>query len=242
MFRFLYKTTIFLFLLIFLTYLIRNRELIAYAWMQAKGQINIITHTQSIDETLANPSYPDSLKNKLKLITEIKQFAFDSIGINPTKNYNSIYNQHGKPLMWVVTASNAFDIKPYEWEFPILGKLSYKGFFIREEAEKEAEKLKKMGLDTDIGSAGGWSTLGLFRDPILSEMLRKKEGTLANLIIHELTHGSVYISDSVSYNESLANFIGDKGSLKFLKFKYGINSIEYNTYEQYKRDAEVFSK
>ena len=83
--------------------------------------------------------------------------------------------------MWVVTASNAFDIKPYEWEFPILGKLSYKGFFIRKEAEKEAEKLKKMGLDTDIGSAGGWSTLGLFRDPILSEMLRKKEGALANL-------------------------------------------------------------
>jgi predicted aminopeptidase len=242
MLRFLYKITIFLVLGSLLFFIFRNSELINYGWMQGKGQIEMIMNTRSIDETLADPAFPDSLKRKLRLIDEIKKYAFDSIGIDPSKNYSSIYNQKGKPLMWVVTACKPFEIEAYEWEFPLLGKLSYKGFFIKEEAKKEIERLRKQGYDTELGTAGGWSTLGLFRDPVLSEMLRKKEGALSELIIHELTHGSVYISDSVSYNENLANFIGQKGAMKFLRYKYGKGSKEYIAYEHYRNDGEVFAK
>ncbi len=94
----------------------------------------------------------------------------------------------------------------------------------------------------DVYSPSGWSTLGWFKDPILSNMLYKSEGQLANLIIHELTHGTIYIKNDVTFNENLANFIGDKGAEKFLIFKYGINSKQYTDYEQSKKDETCFKE
>ena len=238
----IYKFSVFFILLLCIFFFSKNFELIQYGIMQGKGQLNLLMHTEPVEDILQDPLFPDSLKKKLILISEIKKFAIDSLGMHPTKNYTTIYNQHSKPLMWVVTASKPFAIQPYEWTFPFLGKLSYKGFFIKEKAESEAEKLRKLGYDIDIGTASGWSTLGLFKDPILSEMLRKKEGSLANLIIHELTHGSVFISDSVNYNENLANFIGHQGAIRFLSHKYGSQSLIYLKYMEYHKDAAVFSK
>ena len=56
----------------------------------------------------------------------------------------------------------------------------------------------------------------LFSDPILSSMLEKDSGRLADLIIHELCHASIYLKDSVELNENLASFIGKKGAEKYL--------------------------
>jgi len=57
---------------------------------------------------------------------------------------------------------------------------------------------------------------------------------LANLIIHELTHGTLYIKNNVTYNENLANFVGDKGAEMFLLYKFGPNSIELERYSKRK--------
>ena len=45
-----------------------------------------------------------------------------------------------------------------------------------------------MGYDTKIDEVNAWSTLGWFKDPILSSMLNRSAGSLAELIIHELSH------------------------------------------------------
>ena len=66
-------------------------------------------------------------------------------------------------------------------------------------------KLKASGLDVEYSSVSGWSTLGWFGDPILSNMLKRNVGSLADLIIHELTHGTIYIKNEVEYNENLGN-------------------------------------
>ena len=207
-----------------------NCKSICYGVQQGMGQLRIVWKSEPLENYLNNAVYPDSLKVKIRLIEEIKKFAFDSLGIYPSKNYTKMYNQNGSPGMYVVTACKPFALEPYQWSFPIVGEFSYKGFFKRKRAIKEAELLKKKGYDTDIGEVNAWSTLGWFRDPIMSSMLQKKEGQLASLLIHELTHGTIFVKNDVHFNENLASFIGDKGALLFLKYKYSEESIEIKNY------------
>jgi predicted aminopeptidase len=205
-------------------------ELVAYGIRQGKGQLNIIWNAKPVDEFLANPEFPDSLKQKLVLINEVRRYAIDSLGLRDTKNYKTLFDQKGEEIMWVVTASEPFKLKAKEWRFPVLGSVPYKGFFNKELAIALRAELVTEGWDVSIRNPGGWSTLGWFTDPILSKMLERSEGDLANLIIHEMSHSTIFVKDSIDFNENLATFIGDRGAEKFLAHKYGVDAKEYKLY------------
>ncbi len=228
-------------LLVILMLSIWQYQLVHYGLVQARGQLSIIANTRSVEDVLQDPEVPDSIKQKLIFIQEVRQYAFDSLGINDSKNYTTFYDQRGMPSLWVVTAAEPFALKAREWRFPLLGGFPYKGFFDYEMAQAEARRLEEDSLDVHIGVVGGWSTLGWFRDPILSNMLSRKKGDLANLIIHELTHGTLFVKDSVEFNENLATFIGDEGAKRFLRSRYGEDSEDYSVYVQDKEDFEKYT-
>lgn len=236
--RKLIKRILLLFLLLLLFLCIWQFESISYGLMQAKGQFTILLKARPIREVLEDKSFPDSLKNKLHLIQEIKQFAIDSLGLSPSGSYEKFYDQQGKPILWTITACEPYSLTAKEWFFPFVGTFSYKGFFDRDKLKKEEERLRKQGWDTEIDEVSAWSTLGYFDDPILSSMLMRSEGSLANLIIHELTHGTLFINDDLTYNENLANFIGNQGAILFLQFKYGENSLQLEKYLAQRQDRE----
>lgn len=219
-----------------------NLDLINYGLSQAKGQIKIIREARPIDEVLKDPSFPDSLKINLQLVNEIKSFAFDSLGINFSKNYSTVYDQKGKELMFVVTACQPFMLEPKEWSFPLIGSFSYKGFFDLEKAQLLERQLRDEGLDTNIRTAGGWSTLGWFEDPILSNMLDDTEAGFAELLFHELTHGTLFVKDSLRFNENLATFIGIKGTERYLTMKYGENNKYLVDYQNLWKDRNMVSE
>ena len=227
-------------LIFLITVITINYRLIDYGISQAKGQFKIVRQAKPNSEWLNNPDFPDSLKRKLKLVDEIKRFAFDSLGIDFSENYSSMYDQGGEPVMFVVSACKPYELVPRKFSFPIIGSFSYKGFFVKERAEKEEEGLIEKGYDTNIRTAGGWSTLGWFNDPILSEMLSRSDGYLTETIIHELTHGTLFVKDSLTFNENLASFIGWHGARKFLKNIYGGNSKEYLDYINHWQDRRIF--
>lgn len=230
-------------LLAFVVFTLFQPELVTYGLAQARGQLRIVWNARPINEVLKDPTVADSVKKKLELVQDIRGFAFDSLGLTLSENYTTFYDQHGQRLMWVVTACDPYALKPQHWHFPVLGDVPYKGFFSAEKAKAEAQRWKSEGLDVNIGGASGWSTLGWFRDPVLSSMLRNDEGDLAELIIHELTHGTLFVKDSVDFNENLASFVGEKGALLFLERKFGTASKEYNTYinnEADDRTVETF--
>lgn len=229
-----------LLMLVFIAALVYN-ELVVYGISQGKGQLKIITGAKDIKKVITDTSVPDSIKTKLLFIEKIRRFAFDSLGINENENYTTYYEQHGKPVLWVITASERFRMKAYEWRFPVVGKVSYKGFFEKERAIIEQAKLAAKGYDTELSTVSGWSTLGFFRDPVLSQMLRNSEGGLAELIIHELTHGTLYVKSNVTFNENLATFIGERGAEKYLAEVYGECSVEMKRYLQEKKDDKDFS-
>lgn len=236
------KKGIYVLLVIIISLAIWQRALIYYGYVQAKGQLQIVWGARPVQEFLDDQNTPDSIRQKLLLVNKIKTYAEDSLGITPSDNYTSMYDQKGKPLMWVVTASQPFALKANLWQFPIVGNLPYKGFFVPEMAVIERDRLTSQGLDASIRNAGGWSTLGWLDDPVLSDMLKRNEGQLAELIIHELTHFTLFVKDSVEFNENLASFVGKQGAVKFLTATYGSSSEELETYLDSEDDYERFVK
>lgn len=219
-----------------------QRQVLTYAFLQAKGQIGILMQVEEVSDVLADKTFPDSLKARIRLIQEIKKFGVDSLGLTPSENYTTFYNQHGRPLIWLITASERYKVEPHQWHFPIVGTFPYKGYFDSTRAVAEEKTLIDQGLDTDIGEVSAWSTLGYLKDPILSSMLQRRDGSLANLILHELTHGTIFVKNNLELNENLASFVGDQGAIRFLRHKYGQNSEQMRQYDYSKRFNDAFSR
>lgn len=216
-------------------------ELVNYGILQLRGQLKVVNNAIPLEEFLELPETTDEQKEKVQVILEARQFAFDSLGINYSDNYTTIFDQEDKPSMYVVTACEPYALKPRLWKFPVVGSMPYKGFFEREKAIEEARAIRAAdSIDVSVRTAGGWSTLGWFKDPVLSNMLKRTEGDLASLIIHELTHGTLFVKDSVTFNENLATFIGDKGAIMYLEGKYGRGSAEVNVFKSRLTDEERF--
>lgn len=215
-------------------------ELINYGIMQGRGQMHIIMNSRPVEEYLADQNTPDSVKNKLEFIQEVRSFAIDNLGLNDTDNYTTMFDQQGKPLLWVVTGCKPYAFEPKTWTFPVVGEVPYKGYFIQEKASELEKEVIAEGYDAGIRTVGGWSTLGWFKDPILSNMLNRSYGDLANLIIHELVHATVFVKDSVNFNENLASFIGDQGARYFLEEMYGDSSVYLKDYLNELEDEQKF--
>lgn len=186
-------------------------------------QSYIIFQSKPIHEVLEAKDISDEIKEKIIFIQEVKRFGEEKLGLKKTGSYSKFFNTKG-PLLFVITASEKDKLKPYSWKFPILGRVTYKSFFNIKDALKEKKKLEKKGFDTFIRGICAYSTLGWFEDPIFSPMLELDIPTLANIIIHEMVHTTIYFKGETEFNEQIATFIGNEGAIQFLEQKYGIDS------------------
>jgi len=146
----LFKKIITIFLLLIASLLISNCGLVAYGVKQGIGQIRLVNRARPIDEILKDSLTTNDLRQKLKLVDEIKQFAIDSLGLNPSKNYNTLYDQKGQPILWVVGACPPYKMEAYKWKFPVVGSLPYKGFFKKEDAIKDSCRNSKRMVNSWI--------------------------------------------------------------------------------------------
>lgn len=218
-------------------WLMLHAELTVYLIKVSYGQVSLLLNTEDIEDVLKSDKTSEEDKQKILLIEEIKKYSVDSLGYKPTKNFTTYYNQHNKPILWIVTACKPFSFEAYEWKFPVVGKVSYKGFFNRNEAQQEYLKIYAQGYDADISEVSAWSTLGWLPDPILSSMLVKAKGRMANLFFHELFHATYYAPSSVDVNENLANFVARKATLTFLQS----DTAELNKFVKTMQDDSVYN-
>jgi predicted aminopeptidase len=56
-----------------------------------------------------------------------------------------------------------------------------------------------------------------------------------------MSHSTIFVKDSIDFNENLATFIGDRGAEKFLIDRFGINSPQYQQYINEDKDFLKFS-
>jgi predicted aminopeptidase len=122
----------------------------------------------------------------------------------------------------------SFDAR--RWDFPIVGSVPYLGFFDPAAARRYAAELARSeGLDVDVRPASAYSTLGWFEDPILSTMIPNGPealGEIANTVLHESVHATLYINDQSTFNESLASFVADGLTERLLVSSLGADAPE----------------
>jgi predicted aminopeptidase len=128
----------------------------------------------------------------------------------------------------------AFDVR--RWDFPIVGTVPYLGFFKEEEAHRYAAELKRdEKIDVWVRGAPAYSTLGWFNDPVLSTMLGDGPdavGELADTILHESVHATVYVPGQSSFGESLASFVAEGLTPEWLVERFGADSGPVRAYAQ----------
>ncbi len=202
-----------------------------YVTKAAAGHAGLLWRSRSMDSALRDPKVPQELKDKLGLALEVRAFAFERMGLKKTRDY-STYTPVQGAVTTVVSACPKTSLKPYRWWFPLVGKVPYKGYFRREDALREMKRLQERGFDARVGGVAAYKTPLPFKDPLPSNVLDYPPGELADLLIHELFHGTVWLKDQVEFDEAAAVFAGQEGAKEFLARRFGEQSSQLREYLQ----------
>ncbi|HEU4748212.1 MAG TPA: aminopeptidase [Gemmatimonadaceae bacterium] len=183
------------------------------AWEEAK----ILSRREPIAEIVRRPGTPADVKAKLNLVLAARNYAKDSLRLRVKDSFTTYSRLDHDTLVLVLSAAYRDTLKAYTWWFPVVGRVPYKGYFDFDEARRTAREMQQQGFDTYIRPADAFSTLGFFNDPLLSTTLKSDSLTLANTVIHEVTHNTFYAPGQAAFNESFAMFVGARGSAAFFR-------------------------
>jgi predicted aminopeptidase len=178
-------------------------------------EAKILWRRQPIDRLLSDPQLDARTRVQLETVQLVRRFAADTLRLRVGGSYSTLSEVDGQQAVHVVTAARRFELRPHLWWFPIIGNVPYKGYFDASEAAAEARRLEASDHDTLVRPAIAFSTLGWFDDPVLSTVLRYERVLLAESILHELLHNTVYVAGHADFDESFATFVGHRGCIEF---------------------------
>ena len=188
-----------------------------YYMQAATGQWQVLRKSEPIDELLDADDTATGLATRLRLVQEARRFSVEELHLPDNKSYRSYTDIERDFVVWNVFAAPEFSLRPRQWCFPIAGCVSYRGYFSRDAAHREAERLQADGYDVAVGGVSAYSTLGNFNDPVLSSMLRWDDIQLVGTLFHELAHQVLYVKDDTGFNESFATAVEELGLERWLQ-------------------------
>jgi predicted aminopeptidase len=206
-----------------------------YLTQAAVGQAGLLLRSRPLSAVLVDENIHANIRRQLSFVPEVRAFG-ESHGLWPTDNYQEFTDLHRSAAVFLVQACAPLAFEPKRWTFPVAGTVPYLGFFNADEARAYAQSVERQEhLDVDVRGASAYSTLGWFKDPILSTMLSEEPeslGLLANTILHESVHATVYVPGQSSFNESLASFVADALTPQWLTARFGPKSRELSRYQE----------
>lgn len=173
---------------------------------------------------------------------DIRRYAFERIGLKRNGNFARYKRLDRDHLVSVVSACAADSFTPFSWRYPLLGRLPYRGYYERADADREAARLAAEGWDVVVRPVDSFSTLGFTRDPLYSFMTDYSDYELASLILHEQTHATLFVKGQTQFSEELASFMGERGALDWLAESLGTGSAEYLAALDHIADAQAFEE
>ena len=182
-------------------------------WEEAK----ILAGRRQIVRLVDDTNTDAATRSRLRLVLAARGFAADSITLRTGDSFTTYSHLERDTLVLVVSGAYRDKLEAYTWWFPIVGRVPYKGFFDFGAAKDLAQDLERRGFDSYVRPSAAFSTLGWFNDPLLSTTLRLDSISLANTVIHEVTHNTFYKAGQAVFNESFANFVGARGSAWFFR-------------------------
>jgi predicted aminopeptidase len=184
------------------------------------GELRLLGSAVPIERGLSDPDLTEEQRSKLEFVVRARDYGRDVVGLNVANSYQTFVNLRGVPLAFNLSASRKDRFEPYIWNL-VIGPFPYLGFFDEREANRERDRLVRLGYDTVTYEVDAFSTLGLLPDPVTSALLRRDLASLADTVLHELTHNTISKLADTNFNETLANFVGRAAAIEFLQQEFG---------------------
>ncbi len=195
-------------------------------YMQAvRGQLDVMSKREPIDEVIASSDTPADLAARLKLVKDARQFSIDELKLPDNDSYRSYADIERDYVVWNVIAAPEFSMEPKQWCFPVAGCVNYRGYFAEDAARREAARLQERGFDVAVGGVAAYSTLGRFSDPVLNTMMRWEDVDLIAVLFHELAHQEFYVKGDSGFNESFASAVEEFGIQRWLESRGRIDEL-----------------
>lgn len=202
------------------------------------GHLDVLAARQSIEDVLADPQSPPALHARLARVREMRRFASESLALPASGSYLHYADVGRDAVVWSVTAAPTLSLEPYHWCYPLIGCLSYRGYFDLTRANAQAQRMSERGYDVYVVPVHAYSTLGWFDDPVLNTVMRGPEWYTASIIFHELTHQRLYVPGDTAFNEAYAVAVQEEGERRWLA-QYGDAPARAN-YARYQRAQTQF--
>lgn len=184
---------------------------VGYYYQSIHGHFSLLHKSRPIEQLLQDADTDAGLRQKLKLVLEVREFASTQLLLPVNDSYHSFAALDRKAVVWNVVATPEFSVTPKQWCYPVVGCASYRGYFNREQAQQYGEGLRRDGLDVAVEPSAAYSTLGWFDDPLPSTVINWPESQLVGLIFHELAHQQLYVADDSAFNEAFASAVEQIG-------------------------------
>lgn len=190
----------------------------------ARFQAELLARRQPLHRAQWRAELSEAERANLALVADVKAWGAAK-GFAATENYDTLAVGWDREVQ-VVTACPPLSLSPRTSWYPIVGRLSYQGYFRDGVRRRSEARLAHQGFDVYTRPAGAWSTLGWFRDPLTPDMLRWERFDLIETVLHELAHATVWVPGDLTFNESFAGFVGEEGAFLYLADRYGPESAE----------------
>lgn len=180
------------------------------------GHLAVMRAATPIDQVLDAPAGTPALKQQLRSVQSIRDFASRELALPDNGSYRSYADIGRAYVVWNVFATPELSLEAKKWCLLIVGCTSYRGYYARNDADRLAAELRREGYDTYVAGVPAYSTLGHFDDPVLNTFLQLGTTEVARVIFHELAHQLVFASDDTPFNESFATAVENEGMRRWL--------------------------
>src|SRR5262245_57347100 len=142
--------------------LLTGCESLGYYAQAISGQMSMLARAQPVETLIADPATPEGLRERLALARSIRDSAVRELGLPDNASYRN-YAELDRPYaVWNVVAAPEFSLDAVQSCFPVVGCVSYRGFFASGDAERHAARLRSDGFDVHQYGVPAYSTLGRF--------------------------------------------------------------------------------
>jgi predicted aminopeptidase len=189
---------------------------VSYYSQAVSGHFRLMSARVPIKAAIADPDTPEAVRERLLVAQEARAFALAELHLPDNGSYTRFVQLDRPAVVYNVFAAPEFSLRAKTWCFPVAGCVVYRGYFSRASAERVAAHYTAEGYDTWVGGVAAYSTLGRFRDPLLSTMLYREDARLAGLLFHELAHQKLYVKGDSAFNEAFATAVEEEGVRRWL--------------------------
>ena len=217
-----------------------------YYFQAVSGHVQVMHSARPIAHWLADDHISPDLKQRLQLSQRIRQFSVTKLHLPDNESYRRFADLKRRAVVWNVVAAPELSLTLHTWCFPVVGCVTYRGYYDEADAQAEAASLRLQGLEARVYGVPAYSTLGWLNwaggDPVLNTFIHYPEGELARMMIHELAHQVLYVKDDTMFNESFATAVERLGGQRWLAEEGSSEArLQYEAFDARRRQFRALS-